>query len=91
MGDKVVSDTIVGKHTVGGRRLEVHRLTWREAPGLSYEVYDADTGADLTEQECFDHYPSHDQLAALVDALPSGRYCALCSKAIPQGDPRAGQ
>jgi hypothetical protein len=70
MGDKVVSETVVGEHTVNGRRLEVRRLAWRDASGLSYQVFDIDTGEDLTEQECFDQYPTLDQLEA-----PTGRHC----------------
>lgn len=67
MGDRVISDTVAGEHTVSGRRLEVRRLVWRDAPGLSFQVTDADTGEDLTEQECFDEYPTPGQLEALTE------------------------
>ncbi|MFE8940995.1 hypothetical protein ACFYNX_26360 [Streptomyces sp. NPDC007872] len=62
------SEQMVGEHTIHGRRVEVHRLTWKNHPGLSYEVIDAETGALLTMDESFDDYPTEEQLATVVEA-----------------------
>ncbi|MEW1548361.1 hypothetical protein [Streptomyces tsukubensis] len=71
MSDNVESEHIVGEHTVRGRRLKVHRLTWTNHPGLSFDVTDAETGDLLTEAESFDDYPTTEQLDALVDDSPA--------------------
>ncbi|MEU6290386.1 hypothetical protein K388_05842 [Streptomyces sp. KhCrAH-43] len=68
MGDKVISERLVGTSTVHGRTLEVHRLTWRDAPGLSYDVVDGATGELLTVDESFDEVPRLDQLCELLEA-----------------------
>ena len=73
MGDKVNSERLVGTHTVRGRTLEVHRLTWRDAPGLSYDVVDEATGELLTIDESFDEAPTLDQLHELLDAEQQSR------------------
>ncbi|MEV6676238.1 hypothetical protein AB0N09_05125 [Streptomyces erythrochromogenes] len=67
MSDTIASEHIVGEHTVHGRRVEVHRLTWKNHPALSFEVIDAETGDLLTEDESFDQYPTMQQLEAVVD------------------------
>ncbi|OEV13628.1 hypothetical protein AN218_02665 [Streptomyces nanshensis] len=67
MGDKVTSAERVATREIGGRRLEIMRLTWRDAAGLSYDVTDADSGDDLTPNESFDDFPTDEQLAALVE------------------------
>lgn len=72
MGDKVISERLVGTHTVHGHTLEVHRLTWRDAPGLSYDVVDGATGALLTVAESFDDAPTLDQLNELLENQKSG-------------------
>ncbi|WP_327309710.1 hypothetical protein OG730_41545 (plasmid) [Streptomyces sp. NBC_01298] len=68
MSDNIASEHTVGEHTIHGRRVEVHRLTWKDHPGLSFEVIDAETGDLLTETESFDDYPTEEQLTALVEA-----------------------
>ncbi|MER6520006.1 hypothetical protein ABT246_24520 [Streptomyces sp. NPDC001553] len=68
MSDNIASERIVGEHTVRGRRVDVHRLTWTNHPGLSFEVIDTETGDLLTEDESFDQYPTLPQLEAVIDA-----------------------
>ncbi|MFE4304818.1 hypothetical protein ACFRR6_01880 [Streptomyces sp. NPDC056891] len=68
MSDNIASEHTVGEHTIHGRRVEVHRLTWKNHPGLSFEVIDTETGDLLTETESFDHYPTTQQLTTVVEA-----------------------
>ncbi|MGC5263927.1 hypothetical protein ACPXCO_23200 [Streptomyces cyaneofuscatus] len=74
MGDKVTSERLVGTHTVRDHTLEVYRLTWRDAPGLSYDVLDAATGELLTVDESFDRTPTRDQLHELVENQDNGNH-----------------
>lgn len=69
MSDKITSEKLVGTQTVNGRTLDVFCSTWRDAAGLSYDVYDAATGACLTEAESFDDYPTTDQMTALTEEV----------------------
>ncbi|MFB7836191.1 hypothetical protein [Streptomyces sp. NPDC056056] len=68
MSDTITSEHTVGEHTIHGRRVEVHRLTWRNHPGLSYDVIDTETGDLLTPDESFDDYPTEEQLTTIVEA-----------------------
>ncbi|MFI6277988.1 hypothetical protein [Streptomyces sp. NPDC050988] len=72
MGDKVIAEQLVDTHTVDGHTLEVHRLTWRDAPGLSYDVVDRATSELLTVDESFDNAPTLDQLHKLLESQKSG-------------------
>lgn len=72
MGDKVISEQLVDTHAVDGHTLEVHRLTWRDAPGLSYDVVHRATSELLTVDESFDNAPTLDQLHKLLESQKSG-------------------
>ncbi|MFF8618832.1 hypothetical protein [Streptomyces sp. NPDC015350] len=71
MSDNIASDHIVGEHTIHGRHVEVHRLTWKNHPGLSFDVIDTETGDLLTMDESFDHYPTMQQLITVIEASNS--------------------
>ncbi|MFJ5635010.1 hypothetical protein ACIQF5_20525 [Streptomyces goshikiensis] len=68
MSDTIASEHIVGEHTIHDRPVEVHRLTWKNHPGLSYDVIDTETGDLLTTDESFDTYPTLQQLTTVVEA-----------------------
>lgn len=67
MGDRVTSEKIVGTHHLAGRTVSVVRLTWRDAPGLSYDVVDDDTNDVLTTDESFGEYPTDEQMINLIE------------------------
>lgn len=67
MGDKVIDERMVDKRTVAGREVEIIQLTWRDAPGRSYDVVDVRTSHNLTEDESFDQAPTNDQIAVLIE------------------------
>lgn len=69
MGDKVTSETIVGTHQVWGREVQVVHLTWRDAEGSSYDLWDSVTGEVLTVDESFDCYPTDEQMLAVVESV----------------------
>lgn len=83
MGDTVAAEHIVGEHTVHGRSVEVHRITWKNSPGLSYDVADARTGVVLTQEGSFDHYPTAEQLSTVVD---EGSTTLPCTAQPPESD-----
>lgn len=70
MGDRVTSERRVGTLTVDGRVLDIMRLTWRDSPGLSFDVVDSATGDLLTMDESFDEHPTEDQVRELLAAQP---------------------
>jgi hypothetical protein len=78
--DRITSETTVATPTVEGRTLRIDRLTWSESVGLSFEVYDTETGVCLTEDGAFDEMPTSLQLTALVQqAERDGRFdCHQC-------------
>ncbi|REF00558.1 hypothetical protein [Thermomonospora umbrina] len=59
------SETIVGAHTIAGRPILIQRTTWKNGPGLSYDILDADTHECLTG-ESFDDYPTDEQIQAVL-------------------------
>lgn len=67
MSDNIASEHRVGEHTVHGRRVEIHRLTWMNHPGASFHVIDSETGDLLDENEGFDQPPTQEQLQAVVE------------------------
>ncbi|MFE8941165.1 hypothetical protein ACFYNX_27285 [Streptomyces sp. NPDC007872] len=71
MSDNNASDRIVGEHTIHGHHVEVHRLTWKNHPSLSFDVTDTETGGLLNMDESFDHYPTTRQLTTLIEASDS--------------------
>ena len=94
----VTTGTVVGERLIGGRRVNVVRVTWRGEDGASYDVEDAVTGECLTEDESFDRFPAEEQIASVVasHAEPTGNYCRFCGKdagrdghligPVPQGE-----
>ncbi|MDT0307253.1 hypothetical protein RM780_09790 [Streptomyces sp. DSM 44917] len=85
MGDKIVSWKTVGELDIAGHRIEIVRLTWRYAAGVSYDIIDAATGDVLTEDASFDSYPTEDQVRSLLDQRP-GR----AGNGAPPGPRRGG-
>lgn len=68
------SETIVGEHTIGGRRILIQRSTWKYDPGLSYDILDANTHQYLTVEESFDAYPTAEQIQDVLDRAHAAAY-----------------
>lgn len=66
MGDKVISEKVVGTHTVNGREIDIVQSVWRDAAGFSFDVVATDNGELLTTKESFDEYPSEEQIRQIV-------------------------
>ncbi|MEV7157203.1 hypothetical protein AB0N77_21685 [Streptomyces misionensis] len=91
MGDRPVSEKVVGEYVVDGRRVEVTRLVWRDAAGLSYDITDAETG-ELLRDESFDEYPTEEQVREALAEYESAAedepgdspaiFCRFCKSAI---------
>lgn len=62
---RVVSEKECEPQEVDGVLVQVRRLVWSDG-GLSFEVHRVSDGADLTEMECFDSYPTDEQIRALL-------------------------
>lgn len=69
----VTTEVVIGEHLIRDRRVEVTRITWRGRPGVAYDLYDADTGDCLTEEESFGGYPSEEQMGNAVDEYEHAR------------------
>jgi hypothetical protein len=83
MSDHVTSDTIVAEPTVLGRVIEVHRLTWDNSDGLSFDLYDKATGHCLTVDGSYDDQPGEDEIAeALRGGMDSEATCRICATKI---------
>lgn len=82
MSDKVISERPAGEYVIDGRRVEVTRLAWRDADGLSYDITDAETG-DLLRDESFDEYPTEEQVREALAAYDSpAHFCRFCADGI---------
>ncbi|MFE1190137.1 hypothetical protein [[Kitasatospora] papulosa] len=91
MGDKVTSEQHAGEYVIDGRRVDVTRLAWRNAEGLSYDIADAVTG-ELLRDESFDEYPTEEQVRDAIEEYNSLTedekdhspvdYCRFCKHAI---------
>jgi hypothetical protein len=68
MGDRVIAEKPVGKHTIYGIDVQVVELTWRDGSGPSYDVTAATAGGDvcLTEDGSYGEYPTDTWLHDLV-------------------------
>ncbi|GIF69354.1 hypothetical protein Ais01nite_73890 [Asanoa ishikariensis] len=62
-----VRDIDRGTRIVDGVQVHLTELVWSDQ-GRSFEVHRTDTGADLTEDGCFDTLPTDTQIAALLHA-----------------------
>lgn len=86
MGDRISSEEVVEEVVIGGEELHIVRSTWRDADGLSFDVYRSD-GTCLTEEESLDDHPSADHLWVLLQqARLSPYFCRFCGKQIPRSD-----
>jgi hypothetical protein len=54
-----------GTRTVNGVQVHITELVWHDE-GRSFEVHRTDTGADLTEDGCFDTWPTDAQITELL-------------------------
>lgn len=82
MKTRIIDEVDRGVRTVAGVDVRTVELVW--TGGLrSFEVHRVDDGTDLTEAECFDEYPSADQIAALLagEPAPTGRIGTLAAAA----------
>lgn len=66
------SEAIVGEHTIAGRPILIQRITWKNSPGLSYDILDANTHECLTDDESFDNYPTDEQIQAVLGNSDDG-------------------
>jgi len=81
---KIIREVDHGIRVVVGVQVRVCELVWSDA-GTSFEVHRVDTGADLTEAQCFDDMPTDDQIAALLP--PVGWFaCPGCGAVFSDDD-----
>jgi hypothetical protein len=65
-GTKVIDETEFPERYVNGVPVIVRRLIWNGG-GLSFEVVRTDTGADLTEDNAFDSFPTDADIIPLLN------------------------
>ncbi|SEE71643.1 hypothetical protein SAMN05216532_8485 [Streptomyces sp. 2231.1] len=87
MGDRITSEELVEEAVIDGETLQVVRSTWRDAAGLSIDVYRSD-GTCLTDDGSLDDHPSLDDLRQLLEqARLTAHFCRFCGKQIRKTDP----
>ena len=59
-----------GMYTVNDTVVQITELVWADG-GRSFEVWRVSDEADLTSNECFDEFPTDEQIAAVLDAYNS--------------------
>jgi hypothetical protein len=73
-----------GTRIVDGVEVQITELVWDDE-GRSFEVYRTDTGVDLTENGCFDIWPTDDQVADLLHTAQDLWSCRGCGATIDAG------
>ncbi|MEU1465276.1 hypothetical protein ABZ467_32330 [Streptomyces sp. NPDC005727] len=87
MGDRITSEKVVEEAVIDNEKLHVARSTWRDAAGLSFDLYRSD-GTCLTDDGSLDEHPSSDDLRKLLEHTRlSSHFCRFCGKQIPKADP----
>lgn len=79
MSDKPSSEKIVGTHVIHGVTAHVQRITWRDDPGLSFDVLDENE--EYLTDESFDDYPTQEQIADVLRGH-AATFCRFCGKGI---------
>ncbi|MFF5265012.1 hypothetical protein ACFY4C_39350 [Actinomadura viridis] len=64
---KKAHEDIVGGHTIAGRRVLIRCITWKGTSRRSFDVLDAETYEELTD-ESFDAYPTDEQIKDVLNA-----------------------
>jgi hypothetical protein len=76
-----------GTRTVDNIEVQITELVWDDE-GRSFEVRRTDTGADLTEDGCFDTWPTDEQITERLREHQGDWSCLRCGATIEgsQGD-----
>ena len=78
---RIIREIDRGTHTVDGIEVHITELVWADE-GRSFEVHRTDTGADLTEDGCFDTWPTDDQITDLLRTAQDLWSCPGCGTTI---------
>jgi hypothetical protein len=81
---RIVREIGRGTRTVDGIEVQITELVWADE-GRSFEVHRTDTGADLTEDGCFDTWPTDDQITNLPRTAQDLWSCPGCGISIDAG------
>jgi hypothetical protein len=78
---RIVREIGRGTRTVIGIEVQITELVWADE-GRSFEVRRTDTGADLTEDGCFDTWPTEAQITELLRSSEELWSCPGCGTSI---------
>jgi hypothetical protein len=78
---KVIRGIDRGTRTINDIEVHLTELVWDD-DGRSFEVHHADTGADLTEDGCFDTWPTDEQIADLLRDHDGNWSCPGCGATV---------
>ncbi len=79
--NRIIREIDRGTRTVNGVQVHITELVWHDE-GRSFEVHRTDTGADLTEDGCFDTWPTDDQIADLLGTAQDLWSCPGCGATV---------
>jgi hypothetical protein len=81
---RIIREIDRGTRTVDGVHITITELVWDDE-GRSFEVHRTDTGADLTEDGCFDTWPTDAQITDLLRTAQHLWSCPGCGTSIDAG------
>src|SRR6266545_174351 len=79
--NRVTREIDRGTRTVDGVQVQITELVWADE-GRSFEVHRTDTGADLTEDGCFDTWPTDEEITDLLRTARDLWSCPGCGTSI---------
>ncbi len=79
--NRVTREIDRGTRTVDGVQVQITELVWADE-GRSFEVHRTDTGADLTEDGCFDTWPTDEEITDLLRTVEDLWSCPGCGTSI---------
>jgi hypothetical protein len=82
---KIVNRLDHGTRVIADVQVAITQLVWSDA-GVSFEVHPVDTGADLTENGCFDQMPTDDQITDLLDPPSDRLACQGCGAVFSEDE-----
>ncbi|MEU1811063.1 hypothetical protein [Micromonospora aurantiaca (nom. illeg.)] len=78
---RIVREIDRGTRTVDGIQVQITEVVWADE-ARSFEVHRTDTGDDLTENGCFDTWPTDAQITTLLRAGQDLWSCPGCGTSI---------
>lgn len=74
----ISSEMIVDTRVIHGVTVEIQRITWRNDPGLSFDII---ADGEMVTDESFDEFPSDEQIMDTLREHASD-FCRFCGRGL---------